>query len=130
MSIEALPAGQAEALQRALATLRRGTGARCVVLAKEDGQVVAQLGTAPSVPLDRLFSTIAEQTGITAGLNHCLASAIDISLHYYEGNQQQVMAAVDGTLVLLTGQRWPSSAIPASRPASQTWNDFACMRVS
>ncbi|HIE37870.1 MAG TPA: response regulator [Anaerolineales bacterium] len=105
------PFGRAEAVRRALATLRRGTGARCALLVNREGRVIAQAGTVGGLPLAGLLSTLLEEASITARLNRHLEGGADVSLHHYEGRQHQVHAAIaidaPFMLVLLSQQPPP-----------------------
>lgn len=111
MAEQALPAGQAEAVQQSLTTLWRMTGARWVALANGEGQVLAQTGSAEGLTPGTLLTALAEEAAITAGLERCLAERVNVSLHHYEGGQYQLFAAIaiDAPLMLLVLQRNPSS---------------------
>lgn len=87
-----LPNG--EQVRRALATLRRGTGARCVLLVSRDGQVLAQSGHTDGLPLNSVISTVAAMTALTAQLGRRLEGGVGISLHDYEGERYHFYAAV------------------------------------
>lgn len=103
--------GWAETVRRALATLRRGTGARCALLADGKGRVIAQVGTAADLPLEEILSALAEGAAITTRLEHHLKGGADLSLHHYEGEQYQVYVAIAANvplmLVLLNQQPLP-----------------------
>ncbi|HEC34853.1 MAG TPA: response regulator [Chloroflexi bacterium] len=85
---------RADAVQRSLATLRRGTGARCALLADREGRVVAQTGTSGDLSLETILPILVEETSITARLNDHLEGRTDVSLHRYEGGRYEVHTAI------------------------------------
>ena len=92
----ALPASSDDwggAVQRALATLRRGAEARCALLVDGTGQVVAQAGTLDGLP-KTVLPLLVEEASITARLHRDLEGGAEVSLHHYEGSRYQVYTAV------------------------------------
>ncbi|MBN1955001.1 MAG: hypothetical protein JW900_08130 [Anaerolineae bacterium] len=106
--IPAYLAQHGEAVQWTLATLRRNTGAHCVLLSDHEGQVLAQAGRAANLSLETIYSTLVKTTTVAACLGRDLDDRIETSMHHYEGGRYQVYAAVAAEgphLFLLLNQR-------------------------
>lgn len=102
----------AEALQRALAALRRDTSAQCVFLTDRQGGVIAEAGDVREALLDTVLPILAEEVSIAAQLGQVWDDVPVLSLHHYEGGQYEVYAAAAADLpfllVTLTWQRSPA----------------------
>lgn len=108
----ALSPVSAEAVQRALASLRRDTNAQYVSLAARDGSVIADAGSARGLRLESVLKILAEEISIAARLNRSWGKGSVLSLHHYEGRQYEVYAAAAADLpyllLALTWQRSPA----------------------
>ncbi len=107
-----LPPERAEALQRVLTALRRDTIAQCVLLADEDGRLVAEAGSARETLLDGVLPILAEEISVVARLGQKWNKGAVLSLHHYEGGQYEIYAASAAdtpfVLVAVTWQRPPA----------------------
>jgi hypothetical protein len=108
----ALSPASAEAIQRALASLRRDTNAQYVSLAASDGAVIADAGSARGLRLESVLAILAEEISIAARLNRSWGKGSVLSLHHYEGRQYELYAAAAADLpyllLALTWQRSPA----------------------
>ncbi len=97
------PPGQAKGIERVLTTLRRATGAQCLLLADRKGRLLAQVGSAKPIPLERVLSVLAEEIAITTRMNRYLRGQVETSMHHYEGERHRIYAAVatDGPLLVV-----------------------------
>ncbi len=104
-----LSPGWMERVQQILATLQRGVGGECVLLANNRGEVVAQTGIAEEILTEKLLPLLVEETVLTRRLGHHIGDGAGISLHHYEGNLHQIFVGVAArnSLLLIVVTRQP-----------------------
>lgn len=104
-----LSSGWMETVQQSLATLQRGIGGECVLLADGQGEVIAQTGIAEDVLMEDLLPLFLEEAALTIRLGHSIGDGMGISLHHYEGNQRQIYVGVasQSRLLLIVVSRQP-----------------------
>ncbi len=104
-----LSSGWMETVQQALATLQRGIGGECVLLAGGQGEVIAQTGIAEGVMLEDLLPLFVEEAALTIRLGHRMGDGTGISLHHYEGDHHQIYVGVaaPSRLMLIVVSRQP-----------------------
>ncbi|MCS7178126.1 MAG: hypothetical protein RML46_12085 [Anaerolineae bacterium] len=101
--------GWMETVQQVLATLQRGVGGDCVLLAGGAGEIIAQTGITEDILLEDLLSLLLEEAALTARLGHRIGDGTGISLHHYEGGRHQVYVgiAAHNPLLLIVLSRQP-----------------------
>ncbi len=104
-----LSSGWMETVQQSLATLQRGIGGECVLLAGRHGEVIAQTGIAEDLLMEDLLPLFAEEASLTARLGYSIGDGTGISLHHYEGSQRQIYVGVSSQshLLLIVISRQP-----------------------
>jgi len=104
-----LSSGWMGTVQQALATLQRGIGGECVLLAGGQGEVIAQTGVAEGVMLEDLLPLFVEEAALTARLGNRMGDGTGISLHHYEGDHHQIYVGVaaHSRLMLIVVSRQP-----------------------
>ncbi|MGB9776845.1 MAG: hypothetical protein ACPLYD_10680 [Anaerolineae bacterium] len=104
-----LSSGWMEIVQQSLATLQRGVGGECVLLAGGQGEVIAQTGIAKDILIEDLLPLFLEEAALTVRLGCSIGDGTGISLHHYEGNQRQIYVGVasPSRLLLIVVSRQP-----------------------
>lgn len=104
-----LSSGWMETVQRSLATLQRGIGGECVLLADGQGEVIAQTGVVEDILMEDLLPIFLEEAALMVRLGHSVGDGTVISLHHYEGSQRQVYVgmASQSRLLLIVVSRQP-----------------------
>lgn len=104
-----LSSGWMETVQQSLATLQRGIGGECVLLAGGQGEVIAQAGIAEDIAMEDLLPLFLEEASLTVRLGYSIGDGTGISLHHYEGSQRQVYVGVasQSRLLLIVVSRQP-----------------------
>jgi hypothetical protein len=90
-----------ETTQQTLATLQRGIGGECVLLANGRGEVIAQTGIAEEILIEDLLPVFLEEAALTVHLGHHIGDGTGISLHHYEGDRHQIYVGVAARYRLL-----------------------------
>jgi hypothetical protein len=99
-----------ETVQQALATLQRGIGGECVLLAGEQGEVIAQTGVAEDILMEDLLPIFIEEAALTVRLGNRIGDGTGISLHHYEGDRHQIYVGVatpSGLLLVVVSRQPP-----------------------
>ncbi len=104
-----LSSGWMETVQHSLATLQRGIGGECVLLASGHGEVIAQTGIAEDFLMEDLLPLFVEEASLTVRLGDSIGDGTGVSLHHYEGNQRQIYVGVasQSRLLLIVVSRQP-----------------------
>lgn len=104
-----LSSGWMETVQRSLATLQRGIGGECVLLADGQGEVIAQTGIAEDILMEELLPLFLEEAALTVRLGRSIGDGTGISLHHYEGNRRQIYVGIasQSRLLLIVVSRQP-----------------------
>ena len=96
-----------DALQRALAALRRDADAQCVLLSDADGSVVAQVGGASGLPVDAVLPALASGIPTSASLADAWDEDVVLSLHHFEVGEHGIYTATSSDLpYLLVSLGW------------------------
>lgn len=97
-----------ESVQRTLATLQRGVGGECVLLADERGEIIAQTGIT-EIAMEELLPLLLQETSLTHRLGRHIGDGTGISLHHYEGGRYQIYVGVaaHNSLLLIVVTRQP-----------------------
>ncbi len=104
-----LSSGWMETVQQSLATLQRGIGGECVLLAGGQGEVIAQTGIVEDILMEDLIPLFLEEAALTVRLGGSIGDGTGISLHHYEGSQRQIYVGVasHSRLLLIVVSRHP-----------------------
>ncbi len=105
-----LSPGWMERVQQALATLQRGVGGECALLADGRGEVIAQTGIADEIVTEELLPLLLEETTLTHRLGRHIGNGTGISVHHYEGDRHQIYVGVaaHNSLLLIVVSHQPS----------------------
>ncbi|MCS7281846.1 MAG: hypothetical protein RMK65_12720 [Anaerolineae bacterium] len=108
-SLSPVPSARMERVYQILATLQRGIGGQCVLLANGQGNIIAQAGLTEEVVKEQLLPLILEEASITLQLGKNLGNGTGISLHHYEGDRRQIYVGIVSpeSLVLVVMSRQP-----------------------
>lgn len=101
--------GWMETIQQTLATLQRGIGGECVLLAREQGEMIAQSGIVEDFLVEDLLPILIEGAALTTRLGHHLGDGTGFSLHHFEGDRHQIYMGVAAhrRLLLIVVSRQP-----------------------